>query len=142
MFDPVMPPTTPAATTPTKPPVKQYQEGATHPEIILYALMFYSFYFAAKQTAKDISDPSSPTANGLFEEHPLNYKLPMVKKNIKDTPEDPGVATDIKLLQANASDEAMIRSGYGELIWDEGDEKGVESEDGSSDMDGEASDEE
>ena len=134
----------PAPVTPTPAPVPPGTEppttkgSDTHPQLILYALMVYSFYFAAKHTAADLKDPKSPTAHGLFKYLKLNYNINMPAKNMKDTEEESKNAeNDITLARSvGGRDADAIRNTFPELFMDEPEEPVKDTEE-TSDMDDE-----
>ena len=63
----------PAAVIP-KPPEESTGPLQIFPELVLYALSVYAYYFAAKQAAKDI-ESDDPSANKLFKLTPLHYSF-------------------------------------------------------------------
>ena len=122
---------------PTKPPIidtPKPTQSSIYPELIVYALMVYSFYFAAKHTREALLS-KDPTARGLFKVVPLQYKVTLTDL---DSSEREGISADI--------DPAMLRLAFGDDLGsemttaldesDEPTEKPIEETDAQADKEG------
>ena len=72
--------------------------NSTYPELIVYALIVYGFYFAAKYT-KDAIMSSDPTAKGLFKTVQLQYKVALTDIDPNETATRDAVMSDLELLK-------------------------------------------
>ena len=128
-----------AAPVPT-PEDTQKQSGNTHPELILFSLMAYSYYFAVQHAAKDIKDQQSPTAHGLFHHTQLNYSINMPQKNINDKGDETArkdAENDVDMANAKAAGDPALKRTLGEAGFFDTAEKPVESEAPTPDIDDE-----